>query len=203
MEWQVRNWLYFAWLSGDHIVEQHVHSMDKMLWVMKDEAPARVIATGGRAQRTEPQYGNVYDHFTSTFEWKNGVRCIAQCRQWVNAESDTSDWIFGTKGVAELMNHKITGATPWSRKPSEVNMYDAEHVAMFKALRAGTPINNGDYMCNATLMGIMARESAYTGKAITWDEISSSQLRLGPEVIDMKAKLDVPPVPVPGRQGQA
>src|SRR5688572_24148646 len=109
MEWQLRNWLYFHWLSGDFIVEQSIHSIDKMMWVMKDEPPVSVSAAGGRVQRTSPEYGNVYDHFNSVIQWKNGLRCFQSSRQWANADADVSDWAYGTKGTADIYKHRITG----------------------------------------------------------------------------------------------
>jgi predicted dehydrogenase len=205
MEYQIRNWLYYTWLSGDHVVEQHIHSLDKALWVMKDVPPTRVTSTGGRQQRTAPEFGNIYDHFGNVFEWDMGaghiVRCFSYCRQFTGqpaVATDVSDWVFGTEGIANLDQHKITGKSPW-KKPATTpeNMYDSEHKALFGAIRSGTPLNNGDYMCKATLMGIMARESAYSGKTITWDEILNSKQDLSPATGFKWDKLPVQPVAVP------
>ena len=205
MEYQIRNWLYYSWLSGDHVVEQHIHSLDKALWVMKDVPPTRVTSTGGRQQRTAPEFGNIYDHFGSIFEWDleggHKVRSFSFCRQYngqPTVATDVSDWVFGTEGTANLDQHKITGKNPW-KKPATTpeNMYDSEHKALFAAIRSGNPINNGDYMCKATLMGIMARESAYSGKTITWDEILNSKQDLKPEGGYKWDKLPVAPVAVP------
>jgi myo-inositol 2-dehydrogenase/D-chiro-inositol 1-dehydrogenase len=205
MEYQIRNWLYYTWLSGDHVVEQHIHSLDKALWVMKDVPPTRVTSTGGRQQRTAPEFGNIYDHFGNVFEWDMGaghiVRCFSYCRQFTGqpaVATDVSDWVFGTEGIANLDQHKITGKSPW-KKPATTpeNMYDSEHKALFGAIRSGTPLNNGDYMCKATLMGIMARESAYSGKTITWDEILNSTQDLSPATGFKWDKLPVQPVAVP------
>ena len=127
----------------------------------------KVIASGGRACRTQPQYGNVYDHFNSIFEWEDGIRCFSACRQWSGPEQialEVSDWVFGTEGIANVQQQRITGKDPFRKADSHIGMYDAEHHALFNAIRTGNTINNGDYMCKATLMGIMARESAYTGK---------------------------------------
>jgi predicted dehydrogenase len=202
MEWQIRNWLYFYWLSGDHIVEQHIHSLDKMLWVMKDVPPAKVLATGGRQQRTQAQYGNVYDHFTSMFEWESGVRCLAQCRQFRDSESDTSDFVYGTKGTADIMQHRINGPgggkMRWKRRKPAPGMYDQEHVELFKSIRSGKPINSGDYMCKATMMAIMARMSAYTGKSVKWDDAWNSNESFTPKSYDFGPPFPVAPVPVPG-----
>jgi predicted dehydrogenase len=213
MEWQLRNWLYFTWLSGDHIVEQHVHTLDKMLWIMKDVPPMKCTGNGGRTQRTGADYGHIYDHFDTVFEWEvndRPVRAFCQTRQWVNCDTDVSDWVFGTKGTADIMNHKITGENKFKRKESKENMYDSEHKALFAAIRKGEVINNGDYMCKATLMGIMGRMAAYTGKTIYWDKAAAKADKkanaptlmentesLAPAKYEM-GPLPTPPVAVPG-----
>jgi len=202
MEFQVRNWLYFYWLSGDHIVEQHIHSIDKMMWIMKDVPPVKVIATGGRVQRTAPQYGNVYDHFNTIFEWENGVRALTCCRQFVECKADISDWAYGSDGVAAVGAERpfITGKNAIKLKKSKQNMYDSEHVALFKSIRTNEPINNGNYMCQSTMAAIMARTSAYTGKEVLWQDMMDStesftpaSYAWGPRAVD--------PVAVPGEPG--
>ncbi|HEY2586982.1 MAG TPA: Gfo/Idh/MocA family oxidoreductase [Tepidisphaeraceae bacterium] len=209
MEYQIRNWLYYYWLSGDHVVEQHIHSLDKALWIMNNEPPTHVISTGGRQQRTAPEFGNIYDHFANVFEWirpgQAPVRVFSYCRQFTGQPTvtvDVSDLIFGTEGVASLDQHRITdrhGKVTWKRSPTTPeNMYDSEHKALFGAIRAGEVLNNGDYMCKSTLMGIMARESAYSGKKITWEEIMKSDQDLSPEGGYQWEKLPVAPVAVPG-----
>jgi predicted dehydrogenase len=197
MEWQLRNWLYFTWLSGDMIVEQHIHTIDKLMWIMKDEPPVSAQATGGRACRTEPQWGNIYDHFATIFEWKDGVRAFAQARQWDNCATDISDWVYGTDGVANIMQHQITGKNPWKGKAGP-NMYDLEHVALFKSIREGNPINNGDYMCKSTGAAIMGRMAAYTGTKMTWDLLMNSKESLAPKSLEM-GPLPTPPIAVPGK----
>jgi predicted dehydrogenase len=191
MEWQVRNWLYFTWLSGDMIVEQHIHTLDKMMWLMGDEPPVSCIASGGRTVRTQPEFGNIFDHFCTVYEWKNGVRAFCHARQWAKTDADVSDWVYGTKGKASLMDHQIWGENAWKRKASKENMYDSEHVALFKSIRNNEPIYNGDYMCKSTLVGIMGRMAAYTGKKVTWDQVINSSEDLRP------AKLEWGPYPTP------
>jgi predicted dehydrogenase len=200
MEWQMRNWLYFTWLSGDHIVEQHVHSLDKIAWALGDEYPVRVTASGGRSQRTDPMYGNIYDHFNSVFEYASGVRMFSSCRQWVGADSDVSDHVFGTKGVAHLQSHSIEGENAWryrGREDEVDDMYQNEHDELFASIRKGEPIDNSDYMCKSTLMGIMARMSAYTGRSLTWEQALNSQEDLSPASYDW-TPIESPPVAVPG-----
>ncbi len=201
MEYQIRNWLYFDWLSGDHIVEQHIHSLDKIAWAMGDVYPVKATASGGRSQRTEEKFGNIYDHFNTVYEWENGVRAFSSCRQMANADTDVSDHAWGTKGVARIQTHRIEGrdGKVWEhQKDPADDMYQNEHNELFASIRAGKPINDGEIMCNSTLMAIMARLSAYTGRTITWDEMLKSELDLSPAAYEWG---DAPqrPVAIPGQ----
>lgn len=199
MEYQLRNWLYYTWLSGDMIVEQHIHTLDKMMWAMKDEPPVSVMASGGRACRTAPLYGNVYDHFCSIYEWANGVRGFAHARQWDHCESDVSDTIFGVDGTANIMQGTITGKNKFRyRTHKPVNMYDVEHEALFKSIRTNEPINNGDYMCKSTGVAIMGRMSAYSGKKVKWEEMLNSTENLAPAKYEM-GPIAFPQIAVPGQ----
>jgi predicted dehydrogenase len=201
MEWQIRNWLYFTWLSGDHNVEQHIHSLDKMAWAMKDEYPVRAYGVGGRQARTAPDFGHIYDHHAVVYEYANGVRCFSMCRQQPGTAADVSDHIFGTLGMCNAMAYRITGKNPWEFPRSRRrrgDMYQNEQDALFGAIRAGNPINDGDYMCKSTLMAIMGRMATYTGQVITWDMAMHSQEDLTPPVYDLKASMPIPPVAVPG-----
>jgi myo-inositol 2-dehydrogenase / D-chiro-inositol 1-dehydrogenase len=204
MEYQIRNWLYFSWLSGDHTAEQHIHSLDKLAWAMKDEYPVKCVASGGRANRTQPEYGNVYDHFNTVFEWKSGLRGFSSCRQWKGAKShDVSDYVFGTVGKANIQDHVIWGEKAWRWKDDGTpdDMYQNEHDALFAALRKGEVINNGEYMCHSTLMAIMARMSAYTGQEITFEQALESKELLGPPDLAKLTLKDAPPptpLAVPG-----
>ena len=120
MEWQLRTWLYMTWLSGDHNVEQHIHSLDKMAWLMKNEYPVRATGIGGRQVRTGPEYGNIFDHHVVNYEFASGVKCFSQCRQQPNTLQEVSDYIYGTEGVATLLGANrrkswtITGPKPYS-----------------------------------------------------------------------------------------
>ncbi len=194
MQWQIRNWLYFHWLSGDMVVEQSIHSIDKMMWLMKDEPPAKVSAAGGRVQRTSPEYGNIYDHFNSVIEWKNGVRCFQSSRQWENTDNDVSDWAYGTLGKANIAHHHITGKNEWKGKEG-ANMYDLEHQALFKAVRKNEPINNGNYMAQSTLVAMMVRMSAYTGKTVYWDRAAAEANKAAKDAaIVLESKEDLSPL---------
>ena len=207
MEFQVRNWNGFTWLSGDFNVEQHVHSLDKVMWAMGDEPPVQCVGTGGRQARVGAESGNVYDHFSVVYEFKNGVKAFASCRQMDGCDKDVSDNFFGTKGVAHIDDavQKITGENPWHHrlepnpKKRGMGMYVREHHELYNSIRAGKPINNGDYMTKSTLMGIMGRMSAYTGKVVTWEQALNSKERLGPLPSQYKwGSIDVPPIATPG-----
>ncbi|HEV8059137.1 MAG TPA: Gfo/Idh/MocA family oxidoreductase [Gemmataceae bacterium] len=199
MEWQMRNWLYFTWLSGDHIVEQHVHSLDKMAWAMKNEYPVKAVGTGGRQVRTAPEFGNIFDHHAVVFEYANGVKLFSYCRQQDFCKKDVSDYVIGTKGVADIMNHSIKGEKPWKiRGEAPDVMYQKEHDALFASIRAGNPINDGDFMTKSALMGIMGRMATYTGQLVTWDGLMRSKEKLGPDHYEF-GSMAVEPVAMPGR----
>jgi predicted dehydrogenase len=199
MEYQMRNWLYYTWLSGDFIVEQHVHSLDKAAWVMHDEPPVKAFGLGGRQVRVEPQWGHIYDHMATVFEYKNGVKLFSNCRQQAGCAAETSDYIYGTKGTAELMSAKIEPreGERWRYRGETPNMYDQEHRELFASIRSGNPINNGDYMCKSSMLGIMGRMVCYTGRELSWDECLNSTENLQPAKYEW-GPMPVPPVAMPG-----
>src|SRR5438874_761745 len=199
MEYQMRNWYYYTWLSGDFIVEQHCHNMDKAAWVFDGEFPVAATGVGGRTQRTDPKFGQIYDHFGVTFEYKNGAKLFSFCRQMAQASSDINDHVIGTKGSAQLMRHTITpaGGTAWSYEGDAKNMYQVEHDELFAGIRAGRPINDGEAAAMSTLMAILGREAAYSGKKVTWQEMFASTHDLSPKQYAWGPN-PVMPVPVPG-----
>jgi predicted dehydrogenase len=200
MEYQMRNWYYYTWLSGDFNVEQHIHSLDKMAWAMQDETPIRASGSGGRQQRTDAKYGNIFDHFDIVYEYANGVKAFARCRHFQGCDQDVSDHIYGTQGRVDVFKHRIhdlDGKTVWRFKDKENNMYQAEHDEMFAALRAGKPINNGHYMCMSTMMAILGRMVGYTGQTITWEDALNSKQDLTPPEYAW-GPLAVPDVAIPG-----
>lgn len=181
---QVMNWLYYRWLSGDHIVEQFIHSLDKSMWLHNDVPPVLAYGMGGRQVRTDPEYGDIYDHFYVVYEWADGTRTYAATRQMPNCFNETEDFVYGTKGTAKVLANEISGENPWKFKGEKPSMYYLEHVALMKSIREGTPLNNGDYMCKSTLMAIMGREAAYSGEVIRWDDLKDSKLSLVPDKIE-------------------
>lgn len=197
MEWQLRNWQHFTWLSGDFNVEQHIHSLDKVAWAMKDQTPIRATGTGGRQARTGPESGHVYDHFNVVYEYEGGVKAFCNCRQMDGCSNDVSDHIFGTKGNCDVFRHRIKGDKDWKFSGSKGNMYVTEHMELIGAVRAGKPINNGDYMCKSTMMAILGRMSAYTGQTLTWDQAFNSKENLSPPTYEF-GPLPMPSIAIPG-----
>ena len=194
MEFQMRNWYYFSWLSGDHNVEQHVHSMDKAMWVMGDEVPTRAWGLGGRQGRTESKFGDIYDHHAVVFEYPDDKKVFSYCRQMGGCFNEVSDTVFGTKGRAVILpKNTIYGEEEWSYRGRDKSMYDLEHEALFGAIRKGETINNGEYMANSSMMGILARMVDYTGQAITWEQAMASELDLSPKAYTWDADPPVMP----------
>jgi predicted dehydrogenase len=202
MEYQMRNWYYYSWLSGDHIVEQAVHGLDTMAWAMNDAPPERCWGVGGRQVRTEPKYGNIYDHFSIVYEYPDDVRGYHQCRHWANTPARVLDFIQGTKGRADVFGKKIGGANKWRYRAVDgsppLDMYQSEHNEMFAALRDGKPINNAEKAASSTLLALMGRMAAYTGEIITWEKAMNSQESLVPSTFDWGDDVPRRPVPVPG-----
>ena len=198
MEYQMRNWYYFTWLSGDFIVEQFIHELDKMAWVMRDKYPVRCTCVGGRQIRTAPEYGHIYDHFNAIYEYDDGVKLYAGTRHHDGCENVRLDMVTGTKGRCDLMKYTITGEKPWRLRDRATQMHQLEHNALFGYLRSGQIVNHGDYMAKSTLMAIMARESAYSGQTLTWDQMLQSKQDLRPPQYAWDISLPDPPVAVPG-----
>jgi predicted dehydrogenase len=198
MEYQLRNWLYFTWLSGDHNVEQHIHSLDKAMWLNGDTPPVSCFGLGGRQVRTGQEWGNIYDHHAVCYEWASGVKCFAYTRQMAGCSNDVEDYVMGTKGKASILKHEIvSGDEKWKYRGDKPSMYDNEHVELFRAIRDGQPINNGTYMCYSTMLAIMGRMATYTGQTITWEQALNSKENYTPESYAW-GDVKVPGVAMPG-----
>ncbi len=199
MEYQMRNWYYYCWLSGDHIVEQAIHGIDTMAWATGDKQPLRCWGVGGRQSRTDAKYGNIYDHFSVVYEYADGVRGYHHCRHWMNTPSQVKDYILGSEGIADVFGNSMTGPNKWryrGAKPAR-DMYQTEHDEMFAAIKAGKPIHNGEQAALSTLLAIMGRTAAYTGKVVTPEMILNSKEDLSPPKYEFGA-LATAPVPIPG-----
>lgn len=195
ISYQMLNWMYYKWLSGDHIVEQFIHSLDKSLWLHDDEPPVSAYGVGGRQVRNTPEFGDVYDHFSVVYEWKDGTKTFATTRQFSGCFAEVEDYVYGTKGTAKVIAHEISGENNWKYDGQKPGMYNQEHNELFAAIRKGETINNGTYMSYSTLMAILGREVAYSGKRISWDEIMNSQQNLSPASYDGPAPEVVVPMP--------
>ncbi len=204
MVYQMRNWYYFTWLSGDFNVEQHVHFLDACAWLMGNQYPARALGLGGRQVRTGPEYGQIFDHFSVVYEYANGVRLMSNCRQQAGCKNELSVQVTGSKGRAMLSerrrgHHTITKAGEWYFDGPEGDLYQQEHDEFFAAIRSGKPFNNGEYMAKSTLLAIMGRMAAYTGQEITWEMALNSKENLSPASYSWDVAL---PTPVIARPGQ-
>jgi len=203
MEYQMRNWYYFTWLSGDFNVEQHIHNLDLCAWAMKDQYPVKAVGMGGRIVRNAPEFGNIYDHFSVTYEYANGTKLFSNTRQIRGCANDISVSVVGTKGGGVMSEnigkHKFDfGGQPWRYEGKGNDFYQTEHDELFASIRAGKPINNGDYMCKSTMLAIMGRMAAYTGQQVTWEQAWNSKEDLSPPSYDWKQPLAEPKVAQPG-----
>ena len=199
MEWQLRNWNYFTWLSGDHIVEQHVHNLDIINWALNAH-PIKALAMGGRQARPNENYGHIYDHFAVEYEYPNGARMFSQCRQMNGCEGKVEEAVVGTKGTSNCKDwiRAADKQLVFRFRDQDVNPYQQEHLDLIASIRAGNPINEAKAVAESTLTGIMGRESAYAGRSVEWDEILNAQTPLGPKSYAM-GPLPFPPVAMPGQ----
>lgn len=200
MEWQLRNWLYFTWLSGDHIVEQHVHNLDVGRWALGDKLPVRVFGVGGRQARTAPEYGHIFDHFGLDFEFDNGVHMLSMCRQQPGTPGLVAEFMKGTKGACDTYDgrqYEITGANAWRWEGEFTNPYQQEHTDLIASIRKGSPLNELKRVADSTLTAIAGREAAYTGRVVSLDQLMAEPFSLMPEKLEF-GPIAVPPVPVPG-----
>ena len=196
-EWQLRNWPFFNWLSGDHIVEQAVHSVDMMNWAFGDINPVSAVATGGRQVRIDPKTGNIYDHFAVTYEYPNGAKGFHMSRQQPGCENAYSVEAWGSKGnaVIDIFKnlHQInSNGKVWNYNGKDNDMYQTEHDELFAAIRKGKVISQGDDVARGSMLAILGRMAAYTGKKITWEEAMNSQEILGPDPASFSFDLVTP-----------
>ncbi|MCH2138091.1 MAG: Gfo/Idh/MocA family oxidoreductase [Phycisphaerales bacterium] len=182
-EWQLRNWLYFAWLSGDHIVEQHIHNIDVMNWAMGSH-PDRVTAMGGRQSRIDPTYGHIFDHFACDFTYPDGRQAMSMCRQAVGASGKVEEHIQGTKGraITHSGGTRFEGGVDWQYDKANPNPYVQEHKNLLASIRGETQrLNEAQRVAESTMTAIMGRMSAYSGKDLTWDETLNADLDMTPD----------------------
>lgn len=208
MEFMIRDWVNWCWLSGDHIVEQHVHNIDVAAW-FTGKYPVNAVGFGSRHRRIT---GDQFDNFSVDFVYDNDMHIHSMCRQINDCVNNVSEYIRGSEGYTNCRNTIFNpdGSVMWKyeypldengeqMKNVKISPYDQEHIDMVTAIRTETPINEAENTAKSTLTGIMGRISAYTGKEVTWDEMMASELKIGPEELRM-GKYDMTqfPVPVPG-----
>jgi len=204
MEFQMRDWYHFNWLSGDQTAQQLIHSLDKASWALGDQPPERVWGMGGRQTCLAPKFGDQFDHQAVIFEYANGARVYGFTRDQEDCYFDVSDYVIGTRGRLKFNASKyqlaIEGEKPWNYTPPipKPSMYDLEHKALFDAIRAGRPINNGHYMCLSSMLAVAAQIAIYTGAAIAWDQAEQSRRSFALE----RYAWDVVPPVAPGPDGR-
>ena len=200
VEWQIRNWLYFTWLSGDHICEQHVHNIDVVNWAFKDVQPEQVHGLGGRQWRTGPEHGNIFDHFGVEFFYPNDVRTMSMCRQIAGTTDNVSERVVGTKGVSDCAG-RIEGENAWRYEGPNPNPYVEEHANLIKSIRSGEPLNEGKRIAESTLCAIMGRESAYSRQRFrrSWFMSRCTLDLLPPDDLKLSDSKPVPPFAIPGK----
>ncbi len=196
MEWMIRDWVNWKWLSGDHIVEQHVHNIDVFLW-MSGLKPVKATGFGARHRRIT---GDQYDQFSIDFEMENGIHLHSMCRQIDGCSNNVSEFIQGTKGSWNSATHEIkdlAGNVIWKfdaeaekAAHTQTNPYVLEHVDWVNHIRKGTAHDEATACAISCLAGVMGREAAYTGATVTWDEISASNLDYMPEKLEL-GKMDM------------
>jgi predicted dehydrogenase len=203
MEFQLRNWYFFDWLSGDHIVEQHVHTIDAVDWAL-GARPVRAVGTGGRQVRNDPvKDGNIYDHFAVDLEYPGAVHVLCTCRQIPGCDGYVGARVVGTKGVAWIYEGEIRSLRDekvlWKASKFDIgSAYVREHTDLIESIRGGKPLNEARQIAESTMTAILARQAAYTGRKLTWEDLMESPLDLSPAKYEF-GPLPVRPVPLPGK----
>ena len=180
----MRNWYYFNWLCGDHIVEQHIHNLDVSNWV-RQMVPTSAQGMGGRQVRNGPDHGQIFDHHAVEFTYPDGTTMLSQCRQLSGCATAVEENFSGCLGTARLHargpNLIKSGEEELSYPSVKISPYVQEHVDLLASIRSGSPYNEAEYGATSTMTAIMGRLATYSGNIITWDEALSSQLSLAPE----------------------
>ncbi|MBU6401117.1 MAG: Gfo/Idh/MocA family oxidoreductase [Verrucomicrobia bacterium] len=200
MHYQIRNWYYFTWLSGDHIVEQHVHNIDVINW-MKGAHPVRAQGMGGRQVRKAKRHGQIFDHHFVEFEYADGTRMFSQCRQIPRCWPSVSEHVLGTEGEVHCQGNRfaITGPQAWQyrNEGKRVDPYQQEHDDLFDAIRHDKPYHEAEYGALSTMTGILGRMCTYSGQQITWEEAINSRIDLLPKTFSW----DTLPLVLPNADG--
>ncbi len=204
MEYQMRNWYYFVWLCGDHIVEQHIHNLDVINW-LKDGFPVKANGMGGLQNRAETSIGEIFDHHCVEFEYADGTKMFSQCRHMAGCWASVSEHVHGSQGAAAINDYGInaTGKDPWRLTGPdggafrETTPYQVEHDDLFAAIRDGRAYNEGEYGAKSTMTAILGRMCTYSGQELTWDQALASDVGVMPS----KFAFDAPTPSAPGEDG--
>jgi predicted dehydrogenase len=211
MEFQMRNWYYFTWLSGDHIVEQHVHFYDVVGWIMNDEPPVDAWGYGGRQERTDPKWGDIFDHHAVVLTYPSGTTVYGFTRQQSGCYNEVSYAIMGTKGrllKGRRKGWEVYGMDGQRRKQFDGDNEHPEYTTfreMFAGMESGRPINDGLSMGRSTMLAILGRMATHGGQRVTWEDALASNIDLSPKSYAWNAPPPVVPnedghypVPIPG-----
>ncbi len=205
--YQFSNWYHFRWLSGDDVTQSLVHNFDRMRWVLHEENPAWCFGLGGRSTSFGEVYGDMFDHHTVVYEFKSGPRLYGLCQTRDNCYPSWDDVILGTKGVCHWTACRIEGQTHWRYQGPKNDPAVGEQERLIGSIRSGKPINDGQTMIDSTYMGIMGQIACYTGKPVTWEQMTAADFEFEPKIADVRLDMDAPtkpdaagnyPLPVPG-----
>ncbi len=198
MQYQVQNWYYFNWLSGDHIVEQHVHDLDVGNW-MAQAVPVEAQGSGGRQVRIGPDFGEIFDHHTVEFTYANGLKMFSYSRHIPRCWNSFSQHAHGSRGSVHIEGHGHADVRVAGQDPIRIERgpggHQLEHDHLFAALLAGQPYNEGDYGATSTMTAILGRMATYSGQVIRWDDALNSKIDLCPESLEWDAETKVKPGP--------
>ncbi len=210
MEYQMRNWYYFTWLCGDHIVEQHIHNLDIGNWI-HNAHPISAQGMGGRQVRTGKEYGEIFDHHAVEFTFADGSKMFSQCRHMEGCASEVREHAHGSKGTLDIDDGDhggviITKEGKWQSPGEKKDNHHQEHHDLFAALRDGRTYNEVQYGAESTMTAILGRMATYSGKIVKWDDALAKGINLAPKSFDFSAMPQVVPnkdgfypVPVPGK----
>ena len=209
MEFMLRDFFNWCWLSGDHVVDQFIHAIDIFTWFSHSK-PVQVIATGSRHRRFS---GDIYDNFSMDYEYEGGVIVRGMARQINDCGNRVAETIQGTKGSWNSQNNRtfnildLDGNVVWEydeeaakEQYKQHNPYVLEHVDLINNIRSGKVVNNAEMMATSAMACIMAREAAYTGKIQTWDEMTQSDMNFMPTQLTGNVDMSKYAVPVPGTE---
>lgn len=196
MEYQVRNWYYFIWLSGDQIAEQHVHHLDRINWAMQDAHPLEANGMGGREVRRGKDFGQIYDHQFVEYTYPGGIKLFSQNRHIRGCWNAASQFVHGSRGRSDCSG-TIEGQNAWQYDGPKLNATDQEHVDLVRAIRSGEPRNEGYYGANSSFTAVLGRMATYSGDVVHWDEAVAK----GPDELPPRLAWDAPPPVLPDADG--